>query len=194
MTRRHAIQAGVGVVLLALLAWGMTSALEYLVTPRTSTTSRLDPDEAAAERPHITATLYYARRDGDALVPVRRDVPHADGAVAQARAVLIAQLAPVPSPFISVIPMGTTLRAFYVTTRGDAFVDLSREVSSNHPGGSFAEQLTVAAIVNAVATGLPTVRRVQILIEGREVDTLAGHVDLRRPLARDVSLVGDEVQ
>jgi hypothetical protein len=31
---------------------------------------------------------------------------------------------------------------------------------------------------------LPTITRVQILIDGREVDTLAGHVDLRRPLAR----------
>jgi hypothetical protein len=30
---------------------------------------------------------------------------------------------------------------------------------------------------------------VQILIDGREVDTLAGHVDIRRPMIRDTSLV-----
>ena len=30
---------------------------------------------------------------------------------------------------------------------------------------------------------------VQILVDGKEVDTLAGHVDLRRPLERDLSLV-----
>jgi hypothetical protein len=43
--------------------------------------------------------------------------------------------------------------------------------------------------VNAVTANLPAIQRVQILIEGREVDTLAGHVDLRRPLERDASLV-----
>jgi hypothetical protein len=49
--------------------------------------------------------------------------------------------------------------------------------------------LTVHALVNAVTANLPAVMRVQILIDGREVDTLAGHVDLRRPLVRDRSLV-----
>ena len=43
--------------------------------------------------------------------------------------------------------------------------------------------------MNAVTANLPSVQRVQILIEGREVDTLAGHVDLRRPLERDRNLV-----
>ena len=61
--------------------------------------------------------------------------------------------------------------------------------STKHPGGSFTELLTVYAIVNAVTANLPTVQRVQILIDGKEADTLAGHVDLRRPLIRDVTLV-----
>jgi hypothetical protein len=33
------------------------------------------------------------------------------------------------------------------------------------------------------------VKRVQILVDGKEVDTIAGHVDVRRPLTRDTSLV-----
>jgi hypothetical protein len=36
---------------------------------------------------------------------------------------------------------------------------------------------------------MPSVRQVQILIDGREVDTLAGHVDLRRPLRKNDALV-----
>jgi hypothetical protein len=34
--------------------------------------------------------------------------------------------------------------------------------------------------------------RVQILLDGKEVDTLAGHMDLRRPLQRNESLVQPE--
>jgi spore germination protein GerM len=93
---------------------------------------------------------------------------------------------------ISVIPKGTSLRAFYVTDRGDAFVDLSRDITSAHPGGSLTELLTVNAIVNAVAANLPAVQRVQLLVDGKEVDTIAGHVDVRRPLSRDPTLVRGE--
>ena len=45
--------------------------------------------------------------------------------------------------------------------------------------------MTVYTIVNALLTNLPDLQEVQILIDGQEVDTLAGHVDLRRPLAEE---------
>ena len=57
------------------------------------------------------------------------------------------------------------------------------------PGGSTLELLTVYAIVNTVTANLSAVERVQILVDGKQADTLAGHVDLRRPFERDTSLV-----
>jgi hypothetical protein len=157
-------------------------------TPANSTA----PAEPPAGVPRITAMLYYASADGQALVGVQREVALAEGLVPQGREILTAQLQGAPAPYLSVIPEGTMLRAFYATERGDAFVDLSTEVSAKHPGGSFTELLTVYAIVNAVTSNLPTIQRVQILIDGKEVDTLVGHVDLRRPLQQDLSLVRDE--
>lgn len=194
MTRTRIFQVVGAILLVAVVAWSVTKILERLVTPRVTTDADTTEAEARGEVPHITATLYYAAPDGQALIPVQRDVPLAVGNMAQGRAIVAAQLEPASAPGVSVIPRGTTLRAFYVTERGDAFVDLSREVSANHPGGSFTELLTIYAIVNAVTTNLPAVQRVQLLIDGKEADTLAGHVDLRRPLQKDLSLVRDEVQ
>jgi hypothetical protein len=118
-----------------------------------------------------------------------REVSLGEGTVPQAREILDAQFQGAPAPYASVIPEGTVLRAFYVSERGDAFVDISPEVSTRHPGGSATELLTVYAIVNAITANLPTIQRVQILLDGREADTLAGHVDLRRPLQQDLSFV-----
>jgi hypothetical protein len=190
VTRSRLIRAAVGVVLLAVLAWAITQGLERLVTQQPAGT-QTTAGGAAAESgvPHITATLFYGAPDGTGLVGVRREVPLAEGVVPQGRAILTSQLEPAPEGQISVIPPGTTLRAFYVTQQGDAFVDLSADASTQHSGGSFSELLTVHAIVNAVTANLPSIQRVQILIDGREADTLAGHVDLRRPLPRDSSLV-----
>ena len=189
MTRRRVFQAIAAVAAIALIAWGVSAGLERLVSPQPTTPAATDaaPDTETA---HITATLFYASADGQSLVAARRDVPLAEGVIAQGRAILAAQLQPdAPTPLLPVMPRGTTLRSFFVTERGDAYVDLSAELSRAHPGGSLTEMLTVYALVNAVTTNLPAVRRVQLLIDGKEVDTLAGHVDIRRPLLPDTSLV-----
>jgi hypothetical protein len=187
--RKRGMQIAVLVVTLGLLGWAVTVGLERLAGP----VSDVAPPPAAPPQPtaHITATLFYATPDGTQLLPLRREVALADGVVAQGRQILVAQLAPSPEGQRSVIPAGTQLRAFYVTDRGDAFVDLSREISAAHPGGTLNELLTVYAIVNAVTANLPAVQRVQLLVDGMEVDTIAGHVDVRRPLTKDTTLVRD---
>ena len=192
MTPRKLIPIAIGVALLGLLAWGVTAVLERATRPAAPPAATTGGAPAATgETPHISATLFYASAAGDALVPVRREIPLAEGLVAQGRHIVASQLEPAPEPYVSPIPPGTTLRAFYLTDRGDAFVDLSSEVSTAHPGGSMTELLTVQAIVNAVTANLPAVQRVQLLVDGDEVDTIAGHVDVRRPLTSDTSLVRD---
>jgi spore germination protein GerM len=189
VNRSRLLPVALGIVLLGLLAWGVTVALERLTRPEPRAAAEPAASSPSGETPHIAATLFYASPEGDSLLAVRQEVALAEGIDAQGRQIVMAQLAPAPSPHVSVIPKGTTLRAFFVTERGDAFVDLSSEVSSAHPGGSLTELLTVHAIVNAVIANLPAVQRVQITVDGKEADTLAGHVDIRRPLLRDASLV-----
>ena len=180
-----------GFTALALLAWGVNVGLQSLAR-----TESPDAPAAAAPAPaptaHITATLFYGARDGLLLQPVRVEVPLAEGAVAQGRQIVRALLQPPPAPYVSVIPAGTTLKAFYVTSNGDAFVDLSSDVTAKHPGGTHAELLTVYAIVNTITTNLQGVQRVQLLVDGHEADSVAGHVDVRRPLERDLALVRQE--
>lgn len=186
------LQAAAIVVIFGVAAWGASQLLERMVSPvqqQQQQQSAPAPAAQAAAVPHIIATLYYGTSDGQALAAVKREVPLGEGPRAQGQQILQSQLEPAPPPYASLIPEGTMLRAFYITDRGDAFVDFSPEISSNHPGGSTNELLTVYAIVNVVTANLSSVERVQILIDGKQADTLAGHVDLRRPFERDTSLV-----
>lgn len=132
----------------------------------------------------IKAHLFYVSDDGTRLTSVEREVPYADPTVAQARRIIETQLTPVDPPLVSAIPAGTTLRGVFLTEQGSAFVDLTHEVTTGHAGGSLNELLTIYTIVQALTTNLPAVTSVQLLVDGKEVDTLAGHVDLRRPLLR----------
>jgi hypothetical protein len=153
------------------------------------------PSAAAAPAPpappgrKIKARLFYVADDGARLTSVERDVAYGDTADDQAREIVAAQIAPVVEPLVSAIPPGTALRAVFITKTGDAYVDLSREARAAHPGGTVNELLTVYTIVNALTVNLPAVNAVQVLVDGKEVDTLSGHVDLRRPLVKNLAWV-----
>jgi spore germination protein GerM len=152
------------------------------------------PAAAAPGTPErkITATLYYISDDGTELVGVQREVPFGEAVLEQARRIVDAQIAPATAPLLSAIPAGTTVRSLFLTDKGDAFVDLSADVRSKHSGGSLDEIFTVYSIVNALTVNLPAIQRVQILIDGKEVDTLAGHIDLRHPLQKQLKWVKAE--
>jgi spore germination protein GerM len=195
MSRRRVLLGTAIAIVAVALGWalmtGLSRVLRTSAPPDTVETPAQPTTDAApaAAVPRIKATLYFASADGLGLVPVEQEIPLAQGTVAQARAVVEAQLAATPPDSLaSTIPQGTTLRGVYVSERNEAFVDLDATVRTKHPGGSMNELLTVYTIVNAIATNLPDVQEVQLLIDGREVDTLAGHVDLRRPLRKNEQL------
>jgi spore germination protein GerM len=184
----------VGVIAVAAIAvagWLTARMLSRrgATTPQTTSTST---NAAAADARKIHATLYFVAEDGMSLVGVQREVPFGESVIDQAREIVTSQLAVAPPPLISAIPVETKLRTFYLTDRGDAFVDLSADVRTKHTGGALDELFTVYSIVNALTTNLPAVKRVQILIDGKEVDTLAGHVDLRHPLQKNLKWVKSE--
>jgi len=186
--------AAVAIALAAVgLGWALMTGLSRILRSSASPEPVDAPVPAAVPEtpavPRIKATLFFASADGLALVPVEQEIPLAQGTVAQARAIVEAQLAAVaPDELAATIPQGTKLLGVYVSARNEAFIDLDNTVRAKHPGGSVNELFTVFTIVNAVATNLPDVQEVQLLIDGHEVDTLAGHVDLRRPLRKNESL------
>lgn len=174
----------------------MTSLDRLLTTPTPVVTGdapaapAAPPPAAAPAVPRIKAILYFASADGQRLVPTEQEVPLADGVVAQARSIVEAQLAAQPpAPLVATIPQGSTLRGFFVSDRNEAFVDLDPSIRAAHPGGTLRELMTVYTIVHAIVTNLPSLQEVQILIGGQEADTLAGHIDLRRPLRKNEGLI-----
>jgi hypothetical protein len=189
--------AAIVAIAIAAVLFGVAvmTGLNRLLTRPTGVPAAIDPAAApgavpAPAVPKIKATLFFMSEDGLTLVPTEREVPLAEGAVAQARSVLEAQLAAeAPAPLVSTIPKGAALRGVYVSERNEVFVDLEPTIRTAHPGGTTQELMTVYTIVNAVLVNLPDLQQVQILIGGQEVDTLAGHVDIRRPLKKNAGLI-----
>lgn len=181
-----AILFGLGVWLVVAKLPGFLSRSTVSETP---TTTAKTTTGGGTEARRIMATLFFVSPDGMELVPIGREVLYGATPDDQARRIIEAQVAAPPDDQRSAIPNGTTVRNVFLAQNGEAYVDLGGRILSGHSGGSLDESLAVYAIVNALTTNMPDVTSVQILVEGKEVDTLAGHLDLRFPLGKALEWV-----
>ena len=134
--------------------------------------------------------LYFSVSKEDYLFPEERKITSSSEVTSQAKAILGELInGPISSSLlVPTIPPKTQVRAVYVKDKC-IYVDFSSALQEKHPGGSSGELLTVYSIVNTLIDNLPSHSEVQILIQGRPVNTLAGHIDIRKPLSMKLDLV-----
>lgn len=184
----------IGIVLFFLIF----GALFYFIRhrPQTEPTLATQTHSQAGLTQHdtrkINVKLFFGTPGSPMLESEERSIPYHDNLLAQAREVMTALIAGPTTKLISPIPDGTKLLDVMVSKDGIAYVDFSKELVSNHQGGSTGEMITVYSIVNTLSTNLPQIHGVQILVEDHSVDTLNGHMDLSRPLKPDFSMARDQ--
>lgn len=129
----------------------------------------------------VEVNLYFSDSQAMYLVAEKRKIPQAPSLARQAVVELIK--GPESSELYPTIPGGTQVNEVYIFD-DIAYIDLSKEIFENHPGGSSGELMTVYSMVNTL-TEIPTIKGVQILVEGNEMKSLVGHIDISMPLIRD---------
>jgi hypothetical protein len=185
--RAQTIALAIGVVVLVVGVWLVIAKLTALLNAPSSGQAPAQATDTATvptgtRRIHVS--LFYVSESGLELKAVGRDILYGASVAEQARRIIEAQVHAPPDGQASAIPPETTVRSVYIGSKGEAYVDLGPEIVQHHGGGALNEALAVYAIVNALTTNLQDIRSVQILIDGKEVDTLAGHIDLRRPISK----------
>lgn len=133
----------------------------------------------------VTVTLYFATRDAQALVAEKREVPKSDHPALTAVEELIN--GPKNPELVKVVP-GTTKVKDITVKDHVAYVDFSAAFVKDHWGGSAGEILTVSAITNTL-TEFPDIKQVQFMAEGKNLETLKGHLDLSEPMARNEAII-----
>jgi len=130
------------------------------------------------------AVLYFAHPEGTGLIAEARDLPQCTELEVCLTQLVEALIAGPRGNLVPLFPPRTVVRSVQVA-EGIATVDFSRELATDHPGGSMTELLTVYALADTLAVNYPHVRQVRIVLEGQPVETLKGHIDLRNPVAAD---------
>lgn len=89
----------------------------------------------------------------------------------------------------SFVPEGTTVRAAY-RLENTAIIDIEAPaLTDGWTTGSQSEILAIQSVVHSITTNFKGIDSVQILVNGGETPTFAGHIDLSKPLRADQKLL-----
>jgi spore germination protein GerM len=128
-------------------------------------------------------TVWFASLQEDGLVSETRTVSPPTTMHERAKAALRELIAGPKREALRTLPAEVKVREVFIDDQGTAYVDFTEALSRGHPGGPWSEILTIRSIVQTLTDNMPEIKRVQLLLEGHEADTLAGHVDIRGPIA-----------
>jgi len=88
---------------------------------------------------------------------------------------------------IEVFPSETILRHVFADDQGGLFLDFSNHLVSSSQVSTQLESLALKGLLRTLKKSLPGYRCVQLLVEGRERETLWGHIYIRKPFALERS-------
>lgn len=126
--------------------------------------------------------VYYPDDSGMKLVEVDREIIVDDSIDKYTAAVEILMEDPAEENLTRIFPKNAAIRS--VTVRdGIATVDFDGSILKGFVGGSTGEEFLIGSIVDTL-TNFPEIKRVKFLVDGKEIETLSGHMDLSTPLER----------
>lgn len=135
----------------------------------------------------MNVKVYYPDDSGMRLVEVEREIFVDDATDKYTAAVESLMDEPLEDNLTRIFPKNASIRS--VTVRdGMATVDFDGSILKGFVGGSTGEEFLIGSIVDTL-TNFPEVTSVRFLVDGQEIETLSGHMDLSAPLERMSSLI-----
>jgi hypothetical protein len=189
MSRRFA-----GAVLALFVAVAALSMLAAGCAPKASGSEAPTPVDPVPSASYVDLVLFFGDDQAMEVLPELRkiEVPSDPSQRKSIPALVVEELLKGPTdPLLrKTLPPEAKLLSVEVAN-GVAYVNFSKELQTKHWGGSAGEIMTVWSLAMSLTQAEPPdsaspISKVQILVEGKTVETLAGHLDLSRPLTRDV--------
>lgn len=179
--KKLAILGFLFVVLIVLIVIFFRSGVREKIIPSLPAPS---PElESAITEPGETrvVVLFFLSENDTYLHAEEREIPGYSTVIRQAKQAIEELIKGSQRGYISPFPPETKLLELYMTNDRVAYVDFSKDIVEKHLSGSSAEISTIYSVVNTLTYNFKSIDKVFILIEGRERETLGGHINLSRP-------------
>ena len=133
--------------------------------------------------------LYFSDSVGEYLIGEKRQILRKNVVKEEAKETIVELIKGPKEKLIPTLPPRTKLLTLQINDVGVAKANFNSVLSRDHPGGSTAEMMTVYSIVNSLTLNFPQIKRVQFLIDGKPIETIAGHISLKQPVSPKPDLI-----
>jgi len=168
-------------------AWALLVNTKQTEQPATSVMSQLSVSASTTRlNEPMLITVYYPSENG--LVAGTASVKRQLDMQSQAREVVAVILSD-QRPERAAMLRDLRLREFYLDATGAAYVDLSPLTQAGVRASAWEEMLALYAVVTTLMQNFEEIKQVRFLLDGKEVQTFAGHIDTSRTFNRRMDLV-----
>jgi hypothetical protein len=182
-SRRVLLLSVIVVVSVVFLAIFFITLFDYIYPPAAG------KHTAAKKRDKQEVTLFFSDANERFLVPEKRFIPKEKEPEMQAREIIQALIAGSKTGLVNTFPEKAELQGVKREGEDILSVNFSESLVANHPGGSAAEMATIYSLTNTLTTNLPAIKRIRILIGGKEKESLKGHIGLHNPFMMNRELI-----
>lgn len=143
---------------------------------------------AATKQEKKKITLYFADSNERFLVAETRYVPQHKKIEDQAGELVKALIDGSHTELVATFPAEVALKGITVKAE-TAYVNFGKKLRDLHPGGSSSEMMTIYSLTNTLVSNVRGIKKVKILIEGKDIETIKGHIDTRHAFSIKKELV-----
>ncbi|HDQ04848.1 MAG TPA: hypothetical protein ENN23_09900 [Deltaproteobacteria bacterium] len=137
-----------------------------------------DPDSMKI-RERQAVIIYFSDDQERFLIPEERYVMIEHSKELQVEKIVKAMLEGSKTGLINTFPAGVTLLGVEIDDEGTALVSFDKNLINLHPGGSAAEMATIYSLTNSVTENVIGVKKVKILVEGKALPSIKGHISTK---------------
>ena len=145
--------------------------------------------DALKKKEKLVAKIYFSDPQERFLMPEKRYVYKENDAAAQAKEIVKALLEGSKAGLVNTFPTGVVLIDVKVADTGVAFVNFSKNLIKKYQGGSTAEMATIYSLTNSITQNVPSIKKVKILVEGKELSSIKGHISTQKAFSPDLELL-----
>ena len=142
-----------------------------------------------AKREKWRVTLYFSDANERFLVPERRQIPEEKDVAGQARELVKALLDGSKIKLVNTFPPKTEVQNVKIADGGKAYVSFNNNLIRKHPGGSASEMATIYSLTNTLTANISAIKEVILLVDGKELGSIGGHIDTRHSFAPNKDLL-----
>jgi len=145
--------------------------------------------DAMKKKEKLIVKIYFSDQQERFLRSEKRYVVKESDAASQAKEIVLALLDGSKSGLVNTFPHGVALRDVKIKDNETALVSFSKNLTKSYEGSSASEMATIYSLTNSITQNIPSIKMVKILVEGKELPSIKGHISTRKAFSPDLELI-----